>query len=707
MAAGLVSLRPTSDHVTVDATAQATRRDVRWVAVAAVTVVVAASAGIAALHWLNRGAGVSTWWLGNLTIGAGLGVFGGVLAHRLPSNPIGWLMIVGGVWQSLSGIGREWAVYATVTRPNLPGAGAAALVGSAFWTVSIATLPLVLLVFPDGRLTSRRWRVAVGVVVAATIVGSVTAALVPGEFTEEMPALVNPIGVDSPVIVPLTTLAQVALMLGILAAVVSFVRRLRGATGVLRQQMRWILFSGTLLGIEAAVELIPVRMPMTWSDWMSPVLLLFFLFSITVSVLRWRLWNIDVLISRSLVYGTLTVLLGGAFVGIVAISGRFRRHPVDYSSSLLAAAVVAVAFAPLRDHLQRRIDRRVYGDRSDPYRAVTRLGDQLGATGSDGSVLAAVVDAVATSLRLDHVAIVAADGTMMAAAGTGGDDGQSIPLLFRTARVGTLVVAHRAGNPLGRREREVLDDLAPLVAAVVQAVAVSAALQRSRLALVTAREEERRRIRRDLHDGLGPALAAVRMKLDGASTLVDVDPPRAKAVLDQLADDIRATIADIRVLVYDLRPPALDELGLVPALRELARSFSGPTDDGGFLGVELAAPDDLSTLPAAYEVAVYRIVSEGLTNVVRHAGATHCRVGVGLRDGHEIVVQVDDDGVGLGADGDRQCGIGTMSMIERAAELGGDCHLERSPLGGTRISAVLPTGVPILADEPHDAMVHR
>ena len=680
-----------SDHGPVDA-ATTTRRGVRPAVAAVAALVTATTIGTVVLHWMNRDSGVGTWWLGSLTIGAGLGLFGAVLADRLPDNPIGWLMIVGGLAQGAVGLGREWAVYATVVRDGaLPGAAFGALLGSALSSVALATLPLVLLVFPDGQLSSPRWRRFVGLIVVATVLGSVMSPLEAGVFTEEMPTLTNPIGVDSPVIVPLATLAQLLLMVGIIVAVVSFIRRLRRSTGILRRQMRWIGFAGALLGIESAIELVPVRMPMAWLDWLGPVLLVFFLFSITVSVLRWHLWDIDVLISRSLVYGTLTVLLGGAFVGIVAVSGRFRDHPVDYGSSLAAAAVVAIAFAPLRDHLQQRIDRRVYGDRSDPYRAVTRLGDRLGIAGSTDSVLDDVVDAVATSLRLQRVAIVAADGTPMASIGTPGHDGHHIPLLFRTTRVGTLLVTHRSGGPLGQRERTVLTDLAPLVAAVVQAVAVSEALQSSRLALVTTREEERRRIRRDLHDGLGPALAAVRMKLDAASMLVDVDPARSKMVLDQLADDIRATIVDIRHLVYDLRPPALDELGLTFALSELARSFSGPTTDGRYLTVELVAGDGLDGLPAAYEVAVYRIISESLTNVVRHAAAARCRVVVDLHDGAEVRVCVDDDGVGPGSERERHPGIGTGSMVERAGELGGHCRLERSPFGGTRVCAVLPS----------------
>lgn len=702
---GVTSVPDVGDHVTVEVAQVAARRGRRRAAVCALFVVVAECTVLVALHWLDRQSGVDTWWIGSLTVGAGLGMFGSLLAYRLPLNPIGWLMVIGGIAQLAGGIGREWAIHATVTREgHLPGGTFGAWIGSWTFLISISTLPLVLLVFPDGRLPSRRWMKLVWLTVGALAAGSVASMFIPGEFTEDVPTLVNPIGLHSPLVPAVAVVAELVMMGAVIAAVVSLVRRSRGATGVLRQQVRWIAFAGAVLGSVLAVELVPVRIPLTWLDWLAPVALLFFLFSITVSVLRWHLWDIDVLISRSLIYGTATVLLGGAFVGIVALSGRMRGHPVDYGSSLAAAAVVAVAFAPVRDHLQHRLDQRLYGDRSDPYRAMRRLGDRLGVPGSDDSILDDVTDAVATSLRLDHVAIIAEDGTTMASIGAARSDGQSFALVFRTTRVGALRVAPRRGAPLGQREAAVLAGLVPLVAVAVHTMTVTDALKRSRLALVTAREEERLRIRRDLHDGLGPALAAVRMKLDGARMFVDHEPQRSKAILDQLSDDVRTTIADIRHLVYDLRPPALDELGLASALRELARSFSGPTDDGRYLTVEISVDDDVVALRAAYDVAVYRIVSEGLTNVVRHASATLCRVRVDLLTVAEVLVCIDDDGIGRPPHTDaHSAGIGTRSMMERAAELGGEFRIERSPLGGTRISARLPIGatpIPEAFDEP-------
>jgi len=211
-------------------------------------------------------------------------------------------------------------------------------------------------------------------------------------------------------------------------------------------------------------------------------------------------------------------------------------------------------------------------------------------------------------------------------------------------------------------------------------VALTAELQRSRERLVTAREEERRRLRRDLHDGLGPLLAGISLKLGAAGNLLRGDPDPAEALLSQLADEAHAAVGDVRRVVDDLRPPALDQLGLVPAIRQQAARFDGS------LAVTVEASGDLVDLPAAVEVAAFRIATEALTNVARHASATNCRVAI-ARDGG-LEVEVRDDGRGLPAQ--IVPGVGLSSIRERTAELGGACTIARDPSGGTIVRARLP-----------------
>jgi signal transduction histidine kinase len=210
---------------------------------------------------------------------------------------------------------------------------------------------------------------------------------------------------------------------------------------------------------------------------------------------------------------------------------------------------------------------------------------------------------------------------------------------------------------------------------------------------VRAREAERRRIRRDLHDGLGPTLAALALNATTIGELIPGNPQAAVQMADALQQEIRGTVADIRHLVYDLRPPTLDDLGLLAAIREVvwhcadSVDRSRPTSAGVAPRIALEAPDRLPALPAAVEVAAYRIVQEGLTNVVKHAHATHCLVRLALRD-DALQIEIADDGVGL--PGERRAGVGLSSMRERAAELSGTCTIEEIDGGGTRVCARLP-----------------
>jgi signal transduction histidine kinase len=292
------------------------------------------------------------------------------------------------------------------------------------------------------------------------------------------------------------------------------------------------------------------------------------------------------------------------------------------------------------------------------------------ATGQDGQGTAAVAPAASTGHPVDDPLV--------------------LPLVYQQQPVGRLVLAPRApGEAFTAAERRLLDDLARQVGVAAHAVRLTADLQRSRQRLVTAREEERRRLRRDLHDGLGPALAGVAMQLGAAQALVDRDPAKVRTLLGTLQDQLRAAIADIRRLVYDLRPPALDELGLAGALREQATRFTTEqtaSADGDHPTVRVEAPERLPGLPAAVEVAAYRIATEALTNVARHAHARACTLRLACNGGLEL--EVRDDGCGLP---DRpRAGVGLASMRERAAELGGTCTVEALAGGGTLVRARLP-----------------
>ena len=458
-----------------------------------------------------------------------------------------------------------------------------------------------------------------------------------------------------------------------------------------RQQVRWVILAAVAVGgLGLVLYLLP---PLIGREAISPnavgVIAAAFPIAVAIAIVRHNLFDIDRLLSHALVYGGLTAAVVALYVGLVAgIGGALRTH-VDPWLALLATAVVAIGFQPLRARWQRLVDRRLFGERDEPVRLLGRLGERLEASIAPDQVLPTLVQTIAEALRLPYVAITVEEaGTHRVAAEYGRPQALAaeLPLVADGDVVGRLQVAARDADALlARADIDLLATIARQAADAVHALRLMRDLQRSRLQLVTLREEERRRLRRDLHDGLGPTLAALALKLEAASNVVRHAPGQAEALLADATVQVHGTVAEIRRLVQGLRPPALDDLGLVEALRAYARQLGH-----GELRVEVEAADTLPTLPAAVEVAAYRIAQEALTNVVRHASARHCRVE--LRAAEVLELEVRDDGRGLetGPAAKAGDGLGLRSMAERASELGGTLTLDAPADGGTRVRARLP-----------------
>ena len=405
-----------------------------------------------------------------------------------------------------------------------------------------------------------------------------------------------------------------------------------------------------------------------------------------------RLFDLDVAIRRTLVYGGLT--LGVVLVYLFAVAGLTTAiGQQDYAVSLLATGLAALVALPLRDLLQRGVDRLLYGDRDRPVTVMRRLGRRLEWAADPARAFPAVAETLAEALRLPYVALEVTDevggATVVAAHGTPGRTTHPIPLVHGGEPVGRLVLGARPGEAgFAPAESDLIADLARQVAAAVHAQRLRDDLARSRERLVVAREEERRRLRRDLHDGLGPALAAVAMRAEAAATRLDDDTADPRADLAVVADEARSAIDDLRRLVDGLRPPSLDELGLVGAIQEQVDRL---TPEASTLRIDIAAdPIPLPALPAAVEVAAYRIALEAVTNVVRHASATACTVRLTVHD--HLVLEITDDGRGpdRGPVPGGRMGTGLDSMRERAEEVGGSLGVEPGEANGTVVRAVLP-----------------
>lgn len=401
--------------------------------------------------------------------------------------------------------------------------------------------------------------------------------------------------------------------------------------------------------------------------------------AIAVAILRHGLLDIRLVLSRAVLYGLLTAMVVGAYVGMVAVADVVLRNQVGLGTSVLATVLIAVAFNPFRVRLQRLVASAVR-DRRDPVRAASRVGAQLSTAGSG---LEGVPAVVCQALQLPFAALHGCAGEV-AAYGTAPVTLHTVPLDYGGQRMGELVFGAR---PWERRldpaDRAVVELLAVPLAVALRATTWSSAVQRSGEQLVAAREEERRRLRRDLHHGLGPALTGVAFQADAARNLLADDPERAQQLLEALRGQTTTAIEEIRRLVYGLRPPALDELGLVGTLRREADRLAP-------LEVEIDAAEPMPPLPAAVEVAAYRIATEALTNAARHAQAT--RVRLVLSCAADLQVEVSDDGPGNGHSAVWPPGVGLTSMAERAAELRGSCSAGPSPAGGGTVRAALPLG---------------
>jgi signal transduction histidine kinase len=540
-------------------------------------------------------------------------------------------------------------------------------------------------VFPDGRFVPRwtRWLIPVSAVWVI--------------FARSAKGLWH----DTPA----SSLGHLALlMLGVIALVY---RYRRTSTALQQQQIKWVVYALILsvMGQLLAEVYFDFIVAIGSGDWefrmvaynifVLPVLIvipqLFVALAMAVSILQYRLWDIDIVINRSLVYTALTASIIGLYVLIVGSLGRLLQTSlVSPVIPFAAAGVVAIVFQPMRDGFQRAVNRLMYGERDDPYAVLTRLGHRLESTLAPEAVFATIVQTVTESLKLPYAAVELSgeqeedkiEVAFPPATQTPPTELITLPLMYQGEIIGQLRLAPRApGEDFSPADRILLEDFARQAGIAAHAVRLTTDLQRARERIVTAREEERRRMRRDLHDGLGAQLAALNLEVGAIQKLVAQDPQTATSMLEELRTEIKSSIANIRRVVYDLRPPALDELGLLSTLRDQVLHYAGS-------GVQFRTdlPDALPALPAAVEVAVYRITQEALTNVARHSQAQNCTLRLELGD--ELRLEIHDDGTGLLPDCNP--GVGLRSMRERAEELGGRCEIDSAAGRGMRVIAYLP-----------------
>jgi len=625
-------------------------------------------------------------------------VAGAFLMARRPDLPFGWLLS-GAAALAAAGASVDSVWYLAVSRGAPPRLAVLAFVLSGLQILPTAVQGLVNVRFPSGRLGSRWGRVLEVAQIAGIAVALAASALSDQKVTmtrqdSTVVQLANPLTDGTAVgrvAADLTVAIPLVILVGLLAGL-RVVRQAWKAAGIERYQLRWRAY-----GVVVALLLFPLVVSDTLPVLTGSLDGLLFVTTLAIPVVRYRLWAIDTIIRRSAAYAVVTIAVAGLFAAIAAAGTALVSQRTGF---ILAAAVAAVTFAPARSYSQRLVDRFFYGQRNEPYRALSDLGRRLATVAAPGAVLPAVVAAVAESLRLPYVAIERpADGSVLAAAGALDTAALALasperwPLSYQGTAIGTLVAQPRRGEQaFDPRDRAVLGDLARQAGAAVHAEALTADLLESRHRLVSAREEERRRLRRDLHDGLGPLLAGAGLNLDAARAQTARAQRQAGAdnrdltvLLDQAKEATAQALADLRGIVYGLRPTSLDELGLAGAISAHIRRLG----EGGGLRITLDA-GPLTDLPAAVEVAAFRIANEAVNNVCRHSGARSCEVRLRIEAGRQLLVEVGDDGSGGQP---WQVGVGLLAMRERAAELGGTLTAGPGPHGGlVRACFPLPDG---------------
>lgn len=602
---------------------------------------------------------------------------GGLLIHLRPRNPIGWLLAVSGLLQVTNLAADAYATRA-LTDPDgsLPLGVAMAWLASWTWMPSLLLPGLVLpALYPTGRPPNRFWRWHTRAALCGISLGVVAMATGPGGLDDTVR------GTELPWVAPIwssyvlgVTAAALLISTALTATLGTLIRAVR-ASSPERQQLLWLLsvVAGMLGTVFTGPEVLFLL-----SYTLVPV-------AVAVGVLRYRLLGIEVVLRRTLLYLPLAVLVALVVGGLTA--GLARLVPEGPVPLLVASAVVVVLVVPVAGPLRRVVDRFVLGDRADPLLLVDRVGAGLEVEHEDP--VASMLEAVASATEASYAVLRGADGRPVAELGRPAGQLVEVGLRHAGVELGSLAVGPRPGQVrVGDRDRRLVAALAPHLAVVVWSFRLTADLERERNRVTTATLSERDRLRRDLHDGLGPSLAGIALGLQAAAIAHERDPGAVPTLLERTRAEADSAVREIRRVLDGLRPSALDVHGLEGAVRDTASSLGmgGPAGPDFHLRF-----DPLPLLPPPVEEAAFRIIAESLTNVVRHSSAEHCAVSLQRSNG-DLRIRVSDDGCGPGSG--PGAGHGLESMRRRAVAVGGSLRFESAEPRGSVVTATFPLETP-------------
>ena len=647
-------------------------------------------------------------------------IIGYVLAARRPDNAISWLVLGIGASFGISAFLESYATYALHGGAGGRDLGALALALNNPTWVPLVGLPatFLILLFPDGHLPSPRWRWFARILGASLVIIVLVIQFEPGPFEDSgFPNVVNPLGIEA--LRPVLSVALVfiaALPIGVIGSLVALVQRFRRSAGIERLQLRWLVTAAGMVGVLYASALV-LAWGSEWASettprWMEILQALtvasfgLIPIAIGVSILRYRLFDIDVVINRALLLGGMAIFITLVYVGIVVGVGALVGSQANPILSAVAAAVVALAFQPVRRRAQRFADRLVYGKRATPYEVLSEFSERLGNAYANEELLPRMARALAEGTGASHADVWVRIGDELRAeavwppdadrpaplpadASTEGllsSSAMREPVRHLGELLGALSITKKPGESITATEQKLVRDLAAQAGLVMRNVALTEQLmgtidelRASRQRLVTAQDEGRRRIERNLHDGAQQQIVALTVKLRLLGQLVDHDTEKAKSMASDLQSDANDALEQLRDLARGIYPPLLADQGLVAALEAQARKASLPTE---------VRSDGIGRYPQDTEAAVYFCVLEALNNVAKYAGATRAEVNLAQTDGH-LSFSVVDDGAGFDTAA-TSYGTGVQGMADRLDAIGGALSVRSREGEGTTVEGRIP-----------------
>jgi len=670
------------------------------------------------LIFLDRGGGDATPLIAATTFGA----LGALVASRRPTNAVGWLLLGISAIVGTSTLAQQLAMHALRAGasprgwPRWPAWTSSWLGGSGLSLVGM--LILLLLLFPDGRPLSGRWRWTVWATVVISVGFAVGTALdpTPVQLAPHLPSLGNPLGVpamagfsNSP--------AFLLVVLLLVTAAASLFLRLRRSSGEERQQLKWFAYA---VGVSVGAFVIAILLSSVSQALSNAASGVVFAFGFAIAVpgaaalaiLRYGLYEIDVVINKTLVYFSLGAFITAVYVAIVVGIGAAigRGSNPNVGLSILATAVVAVAFQPVRVRVQKLANRLVYGQRATPYEVLSEFSSRMAGTYATDDLLPRMARILGegTGARQSAVWLRVGEELRAEAQWPSADEAVpalpllegelppmpgaslSLPVHHRGELLGALSLVKPGGERLTPAEDKLARDLASGAGLVLRNVRLTEELlaqldelQESRKRLVTAQDEERRKIERNIHDGAQQQLVAMAIKLNLAQSLARKDPGRTDEMLSQLKVEAQDALENLRDLARGIYPPLLADQGLVAALTSQARKSPVPVT---------VEADGIGRFPQDAEAAVYFCTLEALQNVAKYAQASGATVHLSRTDG-QLEFEVTDDGVGFDPTVKRY-GTGTQGMADRLAALGGELVVTSSPGSGTKVTGRIPIATP-------------